>query len=296
MIRVGTAGWSYPDWDGIVYPRGAAASGRALTALIDLFDAIEINTTFYRPAPARMTETWAARAARRPGFRFTAKLWRRFTHDRDAADAEEQVFREGLAPLIEAGCLAAILIQFPWSFRDDAPGRAHLEALLERFEDLPIVVELRHASWLHDGTFALLLRRGAGFCNIDQPASADAIGPTARIAAGPGYVRLHGRNREAWFRRDAGRDERYDYLYSREECREWVDRIRQMQSRAPDRDIFVIANNHYRGQAPANALEILALLTGHPVPVPEGLRRTYPRLDAIAARLGPAGETGNLPW
>lgn len=106
MFRVGTAGWCYPDWEGIVYPRGASRSKRALTLLAQLFDVLEINVTFYRSPSARMAEGWAERVARRPSFLFTAKLWQGFTHQRDDLHAEEEKrFRDGIAPLSNSGRL-----------------------------------------------------------------------------------------------------------------------------------------------------------------------------------------------
>jgi uncharacterized protein YecE (DUF72 family) len=133
----------------------------------------------------------------------------------------------------------------------------------------------------------MLAARGVGFCNVDQPAVGGASPPTGVVAGPTGYVRWHGRNAKNWFRKDAGRDARYDYLYSHEEIREWVDRIRLMQKRA--KDIFIIANNHYRGQAAANALELMHQLSGERVEVPESLARTYPHLADIATKTERSG-------
>ncbi len=296
MIRVGTAGWSYPDWEGIVYPRGSQGSGRALEALVRLFDVLDIKVTFYRPPTARMTAAWVRQVAGRAAFRFTAKLWQGFTHQRGQAHAaEERAFRAGMAPLRESGRLGALLAQFPWSFRGTPENRTYLETMLDRFGDFPLAVELRHASWMRDEVVAMLSQRQVGFCNIDQPELKDAITATTVQTAGPGYVRLHGRNREAWLRSDAGRDQRYDYLYSPDEIATWGAKIASMQAASGGRDLFVIANNHYRGQAPANALEMIAALTGRKVPVPPGLARAYPRLEAIADRSAPPEDQGILP-
>lgn len=297
MLRVGTAGWSYPDWEGIVYPKGATASGEALAALARLFDTLEINATFYRPPSPKAARAWVRRVVDRPGFRFTAKMWRGFTHAREERhEVEERRYREGIAPLAEAGLLGAILLQFPFSFHSTTPNRDYLESLLDRFQDLPLVVEVRHDSWLQGSTVERLGRRGVGLCNVDQPLIGRASPPTSLMAGEPGYVRLHGRNREDWFREDAGRDARYDYLYSHEEIREWADRIRGLQRKAGDgADIFIIANNHYRGQAPANALELKHLLTGRAVDVPASLKRAFPRLREIASARPSPGEQGTLP-
>jgi uncharacterized protein YecE (DUF72 family) len=201
-----------------------------------------------------------------------------------------------MEPLRASGRLGALLAQFPWSFGGTPENQAYLESLLDRFGDFPLVVELRHASWMRDDVVAMLSRRQVGFCNIDLPDLRDAIAATAVQTSGPGYVRLHGRNRAAWLRADAGRDERYDYLYGPDEIAAWGAKVEAMQAASGgQRDLFVIANNHYRGQAPANALEMIALLTGRKVPVPPGLARAYPRLEAIADRTAPPGDQGVLP-
>lgn len=283
MIRVGTAGWSFPDWEGIVYPKGASTRPRALQTLARMFETVEINMTFYRPPTARMAGGWVARVERHPSFRFTAKLWRGFTHARDERhDEEERAFREGLSPLMEASRLGALLAQFPQSFHDSQSNRSYLRSLIERFGDYPLVVELRHASWLEKDALDLLDETGTGFCNLDQPIIGKAVPPTTIVTGKIGYVRLHGRNTADWFRRDAGRDKRYDYLYSHEEIHDWVERVRLMQNKSKgDSDIFIIANNHYRGQAPANAIEIVHALTGRSVEAPESLLDAFPHLKQI---------------
>ena len=95
-----------------------------------------------------------------------------------------------------------------------------------------------------------------------------------------GYLRLHGRNAAAWFDRDAGRDQRYDYLYGPQELEGVVGRIRTLAG-AKD-ETYVVTNNHFGGKAVANALEILASLRGGPVPAPPELLRAFPRLASRA--------------
>ncbi|HKY33784.1 MAG TPA: DUF72 domain-containing protein [Candidatus Polarisedimenticolia bacterium] len=294
-VRVGTAGWSFPDWEGIVYPRGASRTREALALLSRLFDVLEINVSFYRPPTVAMARQWLAAVSGRPSFRFTAKIWRGFTHERDRRHAEQETaFGQGMAPLRESGRLTAVLAQFPQSFKNESASRAYLEELIERFRDFPLVVELRHVSWARDDVAAMLASRGVGLCTVDQP-SVGAAAPPSTVMTGIGYVRLHGRNRRDWFRKDAGRDARYDYLYSHEEIQQWADRIGLMRAAARGRDIIVIANNHYRGQAPANALELKSLLSGGPVDVPELMLKAFPRLEKVAgARLRQGGQ-GALP-
>jgi len=291
-IRVGTAGWSYDDWRGRVYPQDAPASFDALAYLARYFGAVEVNASFYRPPSPRAAASWLRRTPE--GFQFTFKLHQRFTHERDTPWTPDEVaaFRRGIEPVREAGRLGAVLVQFPWSFRLDEAALRHLEAVHRDFGDLPLVVEVRHVSWMDPAAAEFLASRGMGWANIDQPASRGGVPPTSLVTGPVGYVRLHGRNREAWFAKDAGRDARYDYLYREEELGEWIDRIREV-ARQSSRT-YVFTNNHYRGQAPANALQMIAGLTGRPVPVPPPLARAYPMLASIADESRPPGEQGTL--
>jgi uncharacterized protein YecE (DUF72 family) len=258
-----------------------------------MFDALEINVSFYRPVLPSMARSWLKAVAAYPAFRFTAKLWQGFTHQRGEPHEEERAaWLEGIGPLRDAGRLGAVLAQFPLSFRNTASSRAYLESLLDRFAGLPLVTELRHVSWMTEEVLAMLAGRQVGWCNVDQPLLGDAAPPSTVVTSAVAYVRLHGRNRADWLRRDAGRDARYDYLYSEEEIDEWARRIGLLRRRAPGTVTFIIANNHYRGQAAVNALELKSALSGGPVDVPDELLAAYPRLARVSARTGrvPGGQ------
>jgi len=289
VILIGTAGWSYPDWDGCVYPARRPPGFDPLAHLARFLDCIEINASFYRIPDPRTSSSWVERVSGRSGFRFTAKIWRGFTHEPasgpEEAAGSERAFRAFIEPLREAGILGAVLVQFPYSFHRTSEGWSRLSDLIERFEDLPLVVEVRHASWVTLEFLAALRERGVAFCNVDQPAISANILPTAHVTAPLAYVRLHGRNAGAWFEEGAGRDRRYDYLYTAEEISGWVDRIASMAAGA--RDLIVIANNHYRGQAVANALELKAALAGGEVEAPSEILAAYPRLAGKVRVLSP---------
>jgi len=291
-IRVGPAGWSYEDWAGIVYPAARPRGFHEATYLADYFDTIELNVTFYRPATPEMARSWLARVAHNPRFLFTAKLWQQFTHERELTAATEREFRPGMEVLLAAGKLGALLLQFPWSFKNLPDNREYLEKLAERFRDFPLVVEVRHASWNQPAFYEWLAGRGIGFCNIDQPVIGRSLRPSERATAAVGYVRLHGRNYEEWFsdREESSAAERYNYLYSADELKPWVERIEKVADEA--RVTFVITNNHFHGKAVTNALQLLHRLTGKPVRVPPPLLQHYPReLEPIAA---PEGTTPSL--
>lgn len=303
IVRVGPAGWSYPDWAGYVYPSRRQKGFHEATYLAEYFDTIEINSSFYNPFRPDHAAQWIERVAANPRFVFTAKLWQRFTHDISpgaespaiaAATAEdERAVRAGFDVLHAAGKLSAVLLQFPFSFHRTRETVAHLSALLKRFADYPLVVELRHASWQTAETFAMLREAGAGFCNIDQPIIGRSLEPSAEATSPVGYVRLHGRRYDTWFSDDAAvpSHERYNYLYSTEELAPWAKRIEKVAERS--REVFVITNNHYQGKGVVNALQLISILKGSKVKVPEPLREQFPELEAIADR--PPAEPSLFP-
>jgi uncharacterized protein YecE (DUF72 family) len=273
MIRFGVAGWDYKDWYGPVYPITKPKGFDPLAYLAKYFDTIEVNSTFYRPPAPKSARRWAERVQHNERFRFTAKLYRRFTHERDEAWTPEEVdeVNNGFAPLVESGRLGCVLVQFPWSFKRD---------LLRAFAPLPLVVEVRHSSWNTVPFYEGLAERGVGCVNIDQPLFNKSIEPGARVTGHVGYVRLHGRNYEDWFREGAESHERYDYLYTRDELEGWVERIHQVAKQA--RETYVITNNHFRGQAPTNAAMLRRLIEADgDVPLPPELLEAYP--EALAS-------------
>jgi uncharacterized protein YecE (DUF72 family) len=291
-IRVGVAGWSYADWEGIVYPATRPPRFDPLTYLVRYFDTIEVNSTFYRPATSRMTGSWARRSRENPDFQFTVKLYKAFTHERSPSPTDEKAVKEGLVPLVEAGKLGAMLLQFPWSFKNDRDSRDYLENLLERFKEYPLVAEVRHASWDRPEFYEYLSDKRVGFCNIDQPRIGRSIGPSQKATGPVGYVRLHGRNYRDWFREDAGRDARYDYLYPEDELDPWLDKISRVAEDSAE--TYVITNNHFRGKAAVNALQIKAKLGAGKVEAPASLVAAYPVLKKVTKTTDAAPDQGRL--
>lgn len=291
-VRFGVAGWDYEDWWGRVYPRTRPRGFDPLAYLSRYFDTIEINSTFYRPAAAKAAESWARRVAGNSNFRFTAKLWQRFTHERSRAwtPSEVEAVRAGLAPLREAGRLGCVLVQFPWSFKRTASSREWLDDVLRAFADFPLSVEVRHSSWNDGSFFAELRERSVGIVNIDQPLFAHSIKPSAEVTSGVGYVRLHGRNYDNWFRDDAESHERYDYLYTEAELGVWLERIHEVAKHAAD--TYVVTNNHYVGQAAANAAMLRALDGDRAVRVPPPLGEAFRQvLEPLGIRDDIGGQT-----
>lgn len=284
-IRIGPAGWSYADWSGYVYPTPRPKGFHEATYLATYFDTIEINTSFYGPLRPDFATQWLDRVAANPRFVFTAKLWQKFTHEppfTSISGEDEKLVRAGFDVLRSAAKLGAVLVQFPFSFHRDSETHRYLASLLQRFSDYPLAVEVRHASWNDPAFFDLLSEQRTAFCNIDQPVIGRSLGPSALVTAPLAYVRMHGRRYDTWFNDDPElpQHERYNYLYSAEELAPWHDRIVSVASSA--RETYVVTNNHYLGKAAVNALELIYLLTGDKLAVPEPLRQHYPRLETIA--------------
>jgi len=284
-LRVGPAGWSYSDWAGYVYPQPRPKGFHEAAFLAEFFDTIEINASFYQPMRPDHAALWLERVAANPAFLFTAKIWQQFTHAPAATLEDEKAVRAGFDVLRKADKLGAILLQFPFSFHCTRETVGHLSKLLQRFADYPLVVELRHASWQNEETLTLLRERNAGFCNIDQPIIGKSVEPSAEFTSPIGYVRFHGRRYDAWFSDDPTTPghERYNYLYQPNELNPWVSRIRSIAEHT--RNTFVVTNNHYQGKGVVNALQLISILTGTKVRVPEPLRQHYPQLEEIASEM-----------
>ncbi len=279
--HVGTAGWSYEDWEGVVYPPAKGRGFHALPYLARYIDLVEVNSTFYRPAEPGLVRSWLRRIEPFPDFLLALKLHQAFTHDRSGfTDKDVEAFRAAADVLHLRGRLAALLVQFPWSFRNTPENADYLARLLAAFSGYPLAVEVRHASWDTPDFYDGLRGAKAAFCNIDQPLFDGSIAPSAVATdADIAYVRLHGRNRADWFREGAGRDDRYNYLYAADELEDWVTRIKELGKKSGR--VYVVTNNHYRGQALANALQIRNMITGEKVDVPETLLDRYPVLREI---------------
>ena len=288
-IRVGVAGWDYKDWKGPFYPARRPKGFDPLAYLARYVDLIEVNSTFYRPPEPEWSRRWRDRArdgARGDPFRFTVKLWQRFTHQRKEAwtRAERKQFADGIAPLHRSKMLSAVLAQFPWSFRNTDENREWLDDVHRAFKSYPLVVEVRHESWNVPEFYAWLTEQGIGFVNVDQPLFRKSIKPSARSTSHVGYVRVHGRNYRDWFRKAAGRDERYDYLYSAEELKPWVERTQEVAEDAGTEEVDVVFNNHYKAQAVVNALQFESML-GREVAAPQRLFDVYGKeLDAVGVQ------------
>lgn len=310
VARVGTSGWHYPTgsgtWNGIFYPprRERDTSFDELRYYAEHFDTVEVNSTFYGQPKPEVSRAWVERTP--PGFEFSVKLYQKFTHpkmfegrvvralpdgppDPDllrelarplAADLDE--FRRGIDPLADHGKLGAVLAQFPPSFKRGPAEESYLRDLLRALRAYPVAVELRHRSWSDAvaATLTLLNDFEAAWVQIDEPKFRMSIRqnylPNVR---GFYYLRLHGRNGAAWWTHDKAED-RYNYLYSAGEVREFSDTLeaaRQIVKKA-----YLYANNHFSAKSVANAVMIKAQI-GEPITgeYPPQFFERYPELASL---------------
>lgn len=246
-IYTGTAGFSYPDWKGTFYPKGIRERDM-LSEYARSFPVVEINSTYYAVPKPEMFLSMARRTP--PEFLFNVKAYRELTHETGRAEAFDE-FRKAIRPLEDHGKLGSILLQFPWAFKNTAESRNYLKGAAARLEALDTVIEFRHVSWQAKETFEMLKSLGLGYCCVDEPRLKGLMAPAAVVTGDVGYIRFHGRNAENWWGKDRAAWQRYDYLYNEDELREWVPKVDDMSGKA-DR-VYVIFNNHFKGQAPANA-------------------------------------------
>jgi len=254
VIHIGTSGFSYEDWVGLFYPEGLAKKDW-LAFYAQEFDAVEVNASYYRVPDARTLEAMAAKTP--TGFRFTIKAHGSMTHTRDADDAIYRAFKNALVPWRERGELGCVLAQFPASFQRSDASMGYLVELRDRLGDLPLVIEVRHRSWIGPAFFEHLRRAGLGYCCVDQPRFRSLVPPVAEATAKPAYVRLHGRNAAKWWHHEHAW-ERYDYGYSTQELAPWADRVRELEDKVGT--VYVFSNNHWQGQAIDTARQLRLLL------------------------------------
>jgi len=257
-LRIGTSGYSFPDWVGPFYPPGTRRQ-EMFAQYVRQFRTVELNYTFYRMPAARTLERLAQ--ASPPDFLFWVKANQRTTHEHDRTAAAE--FLANLEPLRAGSRLAGVLMQFPQNFHRTVANRQVLQNTVEDFKAVPLAVEFRHGSWDHPATYEGLRDRGLTLVVPDVPPLGDLFHTEATVTSRIGYLRLHSRNAALWY---AGAVQRYDCDYKDEELDELV-RTWTALADAAER-IFVFFNNCRHGQAAKNARRFMEIAGGGPAPGP----------------------------
>jgi len=303
-IRIGTCSWADESLTKYFYPPSVKGAEERLRYYAERFDVVEANSTYYRLPDREMVQKWADRTP--DGFVMHVKAFGVMTRhpvkveqlptdlredaprdergrvDRPPREFRAEVFRrfhDALVPLRETGKLGAILMQFPPYVVPKPASLDYLEWAHEQLGGDEMLVEFRHASWLDDDhgaeTLAFLERNHMSYVIVDAPRTgARNVLPTVVATTSPtAYVRFHGRNAETWNKRTGSAAERFDYLYSEDELREWVEPLSELAGRSET--VYAMFNNNGRSTIPTPGLgELVGGETVAQAPVNAQMLRT----------------------
>lgn len=254
----GTAGWSYPDWDGPVYPINKPKNFNPLFFLSKNFNFVEVNTTFYHIPALKLTNGWVKKTESIQEFKFWIKVFQNFTHKRILINSEINNFKNSLEPLIRSSQLIGLLAQFPYSFKLSSNNLGYLEELHNNFNEFCFAVEFRHISWNTNEILDYFKKNNIIWVNIDQPLISQSLPATSHLTNPEmSYFRLHGRNYKSWFSNE-GRNARYNYDYNAIELNQIAQKIKKLKDIT--KKIFISGNNHYKGSAIKNLIELKKVL------------------------------------
>lgn len=266
MIKLGTSGFSFPDWrSGVIYPEGLPQKEELIYYNKELgFDCLEVNSTYYTIISEKSAATMEQKTG--PGFEFVVKGFRGFTHDPfdsrienkpsfEKAMEDIERFKGSIKPFIAAGKLGAILLQFPVFFYPNKESENYMLKCKKTLAGLPVVIEFRNSGWAKPDTFEFLRANEIGYCAVDEP-KIDRLMPLINeVTSDIAYLRLHGRNKN-WF--NAPASVRYDYLYNDDELKEFIPELSAMTKKSPK--VYLFLNNCHAGSAVKNAMRMRDLL------------------------------------
>ena len=262
MIKIGTSGFSFSDWKGVVYPIGICEREMLPYYERELgFNALEVNFTYYTLPSQKSFAAMSQKTSK--GFEFVVKAFKGMTHEIRNKDTGAMIdnqetfkkFKYSLVPLIDDGKLACVLAQFPYGFFPNRESLDYLQRFKEQMGDVPLVFEFRNQTWLKANTFQFLERNGVGFCIVDEPKLHNLMPYVPKATSEIGYFRFHGRNRN-WF--NVPTSVRYNYLYSEGELKEFIPDIKDISQKTGKTLIFF--NNCHAGSAAKNAAQMAQLL------------------------------------
>ncbi|RJP82694.1 MAG: DUF72 domain-containing protein [Candidatus Zixiibacteriota bacterium] len=252
MLHVGTSGWSYKHWKGVLYPDNLPA-GHWFDYFARYFDTVEINATFYRLFPEATFAGWQRKAPE--GFTYAVKLWRWITHRKRLSGVEEDLATFVSRARAMGDTLGPLLVQFPPGLRWNLQKVADFITLLPA--DLRWVFEIRRKEWLNEDFYALLRGRNIALSYSDYP----GLDMAPEMLFGPFiYVRLHGHSGL------------YSGSYGDEQLAHWAGHLEAWDRIG--KDVYVYFNNDAWGHAVRNALTLKAMCGLPAPPLPEALETT----------------------
>lgn len=282
-LYIGTAGWSYKDWQPSFYPCAQSKELSWLQFYARYFNVVEVNSSYYTYLNPRVVSSWLRQINDVEDFQFTVKLHKDFTHNHTFTSEKAEAVRQNLDLLKREGRLGGLLLQFPYSFACTDANVEYIARLIEEFEGYTKFVEVRHSSWQNKRAKKIT------FCTIDQPQIGKSISFKPIVGNEKAYIRFHGRNEEAWRKSISNygkkqsyeeQSERYKYLYSPGELVEIDQKLKEIFDKV--KEVYVIMNNHPSGDAIANAFELIHLLREKvKVKIPPTTLKAYPRLKSF---------------
>lgn len=273
-MLVGCSGWSYDDWVGRFYPVNLAKKKEEwLRYYAQYFNTVEINSTFYRPPNEFIVNGWIKKGQGLKDFEYSVKMPSLITHD---ALVKQEGSRAGIAatafeascirPLAENNLLGAGLLQLSPFFHNDDASRKALRETLEALDTdkYRYAVEFRHRSWLDDAK-GKLDPRAAELLASFNVANVLVDGPGFPLVrdctANHAYLRFHGRNYDIWYdedKEDDPRHNRYDYLYTEDELKQWSEAISRLKGLM--KQVRVYFNNNGKAKGTRNAFQLMTML------------------------------------
>jgi uncharacterized protein YecE (DUF72 family) len=282
VCSIGTAGWHYKDWEIIFYPQNKGKTFDKLEFYSQFFDCVEVDSTFYNFFSPEKVRDWVNRVNANKRFMFSVKMNNLFTHKQVFSADDVKTMRSFLDEFTASGKFESVLLQFPYHFICNSENKQYLFLLSKIFGSYKLVAELRHLSWHNPLTYNFLEESKLHLCNIDQPRVLDNVPFTSTVLGKYAYVRLHGRNENAWLKNS--NDGKFDYLYSNSELEKILKRIEELRKQSDK--VYIILNNHPIGKAAVNAFSLISMMrNGRRVPIPEQTLYFYPNLLPIAAKV-----------
>jgi uncharacterized protein YecE (DUF72 family) len=293
MIRLGSCSWTEKTLvrSGEFYPKGVNTAEKRLRYYASIFDSVEVDSTYYAIPPESTVAGWAERTP--PHFTFHVKAYAPLTgHGTDLRSLPPEVrdmlsvkalmkdritigekepllsafrlFREALGPLVQTNKISIIVFQYPPFFIYKHENLDYILSCKEMMGDFRIGVEFRHGSWLlperRDEIFSFLRKHGITYITADEPqfANLSTVPFLPQATTEIAYFRLHGRNRENWFRKGVETSLRYDYLYSDEELKDIAQPVLEVSKKS--KETFVMFNNCHAGFSMNNAMTLRRIL------------------------------------
>jgi uncharacterized protein YecE (DUF72 family) len=293
-ILVGTSSWADPTLirSKRFYPEWAKSAESRLQYYASQFPLVEVDSSYYALLEERTSRLWVERTQDK--FVFDVKSFRLFTQHptplaalpkdirqalpEEAAqkrniylrDVPQELldelwrrFERSLLPLDSAGKLGVVMLQFPPWFFPGNEQRNYILSCKKRLPQYQMAVEFRHNSWVNEKnrerTFGFLTENDLAFVCVDEPQGfKSSLPPIVEATSSIAAIRFHGRNREMWEKKAVGPADRFNYLYSEEELREWTPKVKELGAKTMQ--LHVLFNNCHEDKAVVNARQMRLML------------------------------------